>query len=129
LAIAPGADRDFALPAALFVIGVFSGAFYPLGLALLGERLPPTAIPRANAWFLSINCLGSLVSTPVSGFAMNRCGQQYIFWTGEVVVVAILLIWCLTRMNSRLRQRAMKSVCSTPNNVVSGLPAPRRNPS
>src|SRR5579871_571922 len=45
----------------LFLVGACSGAFYPLGLAVLGERLPGPRLARANAWYLAINCCGSLV--------------------------------------------------------------------
>src|SRR5205809_1086025 len=45
-----------AMAACLFLAGAYSGAFYPLGLAVLGERLPTLAIPRARACFLAINC-------------------------------------------------------------------------
>src|SRR6185437_7866372 len=37
------------LIALLFVLGAANGAMYPLGLALLGERIPPSAMARANA--------------------------------------------------------------------------------
>jgi MFS family permease len=106
LAIAPVAEPDIGLPVALFVIGVFSGAFYPLGLALLGERLPTTEIPRANAWFLSVNCLGSFVSTPLTGFIMKQTGQRAMFWTGEIVVVLVLVIWCFWRLKAQKPLRA-----------------------
>src|SRR5262249_59325786 len=45
----------------LFLLGACSSAFYPLGLALLGERIAPSELARANAWYLALNCLGSLV--------------------------------------------------------------------
>jgi MFS family permease len=93
LAGAPYADAAVGLPALLFVVGVCSGAFYPLGLALLGEKLPAAAIPRANAWFLGVNCLGSLVSPALSGGVMVRFGASALFWAAEIVVAGILLLW------------------------------------
>lgn len=106
LAAAPNCDREIALPVWLFVIGIFSGAFYPLGLALLGERLPPSEIPRANAWYLSVNCFGSLVSPLVSGPVMAFHGPQAMFWTGEAAIVGVLAIWLMTRLRSIKASRA-----------------------
>jgi MFS family permease len=97
LAIVPYADRDVGLPIWLFVIGVCSGAFYPLGLALLGERVPPSEIPKANAWYLGVNCFGSLVSPLVSGPVMEIHGPQAMFWTGEAAVLGVLLLWFIAR--------------------------------
>jgi MFS family permease len=97
LVVAPHADREVGLPFWLFVIGVFSGAFYPLGLALLGERLPPAEIPRANAWYLGVNCFGSLVSPIVSGPAMDEYGAEAMFWTSEAAVVGTLVLWLIAR--------------------------------
>ena len=103
LAFVPYADRDVGLPIWLFLIGVCSGAFYPLGLALLGERLEPAAIPRANAWFLGMNCFGSLVSPLVSGPVMERYGAHAMFWTGEVAIVGVLTLWLVSRWNQGRR--------------------------
>jgi len=96
LAAAPNADREVGLPVWLVVIGIFSGAFYPLGLALLGERIPASQLPQANAWYLGINCFGSLVSPPVSGWAMEHFGPASMFWICEIVIVGALLLWLLS---------------------------------
>lgn len=101
LAVVPYADRDVGMPIWLFLIGVCSGAFYPLGLALLGERVPPSEIPKANAWYLGVNCFGSLVSPIVSGPVMERHGSQAMFWTGEAAVVGLLVLWLAVRLSSR----------------------------
>ncbi len=97
LGAVPYADRDIGLPIWLFLIGVCSGAFYPLGLALMGERLEAVDIPRANAWYLGVNCFGSLVSPLVSGPVMHHYGSQAMFWTGEAVIVGVLLLWLASR--------------------------------
>jgi MFS family permease len=97
LAFVPYVDRDVGLPISLFLVGVCSGAFYPLGLALLGERLPPAEIPKANAWYLGVNCFGSLVSPLVSGPVMEAYSAQAMFWTGEAAVVGVLLLWIISR--------------------------------
>jgi MFS family permease len=98
LAAAPFADPANALPVCLFVIGVCSGAFYPLGLAMLGEKLPAEALPRANALFVGINCLGSLVSQPVSGYAMTEVGPHAMFWAAEALVLGVVALWAIAKI-------------------------------
>jgi MFS family permease len=104
LASTPGASDPVLRDALLATIGVCSGAFYPLGLAILGERVPPGQLARANAWYLSVNCFGSFVSPFVAGPAMEQFGPSAMFWTGEAVVVTVLVGWLATRR--RASQRA-----------------------
>src|SRR5262249_32564615 len=81
----------------LFLAGACSGAFYPLGLALLGEELPAATLARANAWYLAINCCGSLVGPVVTGAVMDRFGKPAMFVAGEAAVVGILICWLAFR--------------------------------
>jgi MFS family permease len=85
----------------LFLAGACSGAFYPLGLALLGERLPPPAVPRASAWFLAINCVGSVTGPAVVGEAMDRFGDQAMFWAGQAAIVLVLVAWATVQLRDR----------------------------
>ncbi len=77
------------LTAALFLVGACSGAFYPLGLAILGEKTPASQLARASAWYLGINCCGSLIGPIVTGFAMERYGKASMFTAGAAAV-----LWC-----------------------------------
>jgi MFS family permease len=77
----------------LFVCGACSTAFYPLGLALLGERLPAPALPRANGWYLAINCAGSMTGPALAGWAMDLLGKEAFFYTGETAVLLVLAVW------------------------------------
>lgn len=77
----------------LFAVGACSGAFYPLGLALLGERLPPAGLARGNAWFLAINCAGSLTGPAVAGAAMDLFGRGALFLAGGAAVGLVLVGW------------------------------------
>jgi MFS family permease len=81
-----------AAPLAIFLLVVAAGsaAFYPLGLALLGERTQTTGLARANAWFLGINCVGSLVGPIVAGSAMDWFGGEALFYSGEIALIAVL---------------------------------------
>ena len=74
----------------LLVAGVASGAFYPLGLALMGEKVTTADVPRANAWFLGVNSFGSLVGPAAAGAVMEALGPAALFPTSAAVVVAAL---------------------------------------
>jgi len=84
----------------LLLVGVCSGSLYPLGLALLGERLPASALPRANALYLGVNCFGSMVSPLVTGPAMRIWGPPAMFWSGQAVIVGVLVIWLIIRASN-----------------------------
>jgi MFS family permease len=77
----------------LFVVGACSGAFYPLGLAVLGERVPAAGLARANAWYLAINCAGSLTGPVICGAAMDRFGRGALFAVGAAAVGLVLAAW------------------------------------
>jgi MFS family permease len=86
----------------LFLVGACSGAFYPLGLAILGERLPQSGLARANAWFLAINCLGSLMGPDIMGEVMDRYGTGALFLTGLASVLLVLIMWAGVRFSAFL---------------------------
>jgi MFS family permease len=85
----------------LFAVGACSGAFYPLGLALLGERTPPEAMSRAGSWFLAINCLGSVAGPVVAGAAMERFGRASLVVTCGGAVGLVLTSWLVLRVCRR----------------------------
>lgn len=89
---------DIALAVGLFVLGACSAAFYPLGLALLGERVPASGLARASAWYLGINCLGSLLGPSVAGAAMDECGRRALFSVAAVVVLLVLVGWLAVQL-------------------------------
>jgi MFS family permease len=83
------------LAGCLFLAGACSSAFYPLGLALLGQQLPPSGLARASAWYMAINCCGSLIGPVLAGAAMDQFGKQAIFLTGLAAVLLIPAAWIL----------------------------------
>lgn len=94
---APAVSSRVCLAVSLFTIGACSGAFYPLGLAILGERVPASAVPRASAWYLAINCLGSLTGPALTGAVMERFGNRAMFPAGLAAVVGVLVVWLAVR--------------------------------
>jgi MFS family permease len=82
----------------LFLAGACSGAFYPLGLAILGERVAVAGLARASAWYLAINCFGSLIGPIVTGAAMDQFGKQAMFAAGAGAVLLVLASWGGSRL-------------------------------
>jgi MFS family permease len=77
----------------LFAVGACCATLYPLGLALLGDRVPPASLARANAWYLACNCLGSLTGPYLMGEAVDRAGWGAMFGVGAGAVAAVLGVW------------------------------------
>jgi MFS family permease len=86
----------------LFLLGACSSAFYPLGLSLLGERVAPSGLARANAWYLALNCLGSLTGPVLMGKAMDAFGKNALFAVGEVAVLLVACAWACVQLRARL---------------------------
>jgi MFS family permease len=93
------------LVGALLVAGACSTAFYPLGMTLLGERVPASAVARGNARFLTFNCLGSLVGPALCGVAMDHFGKPALFVVAEGAVVLVLAAWGIRLYAERQRDR------------------------
>jgi MFS family permease len=83
--------------ALLFVVGGCCAALYPMGLALLGERLPPEALGRANSWYLAWNGVGSLTGPVVMGLALTYGGPYALFASGAASVGVALACRALER--------------------------------
>jgi MFS family permease len=97
----PLAGTSPLLPLWLFVVGACSGAFYPLGLAILGERLHEADLDRANAHYLSLECLGSLMGPALMGVARDWAGETAMFGVGEMAVLIVFGGWLLQRWRGR----------------------------
>ena len=85
----------------LLVIGACSGALYPLGLAVLGERTAPADMSRAGARFLAINSVGSLIGPVVAGAAMELFGRGALFVSGGGAIGLVLVVWILSALKRR----------------------------
>jgi MFS family permease len=84
-----------ALWAAAFVLGACCGAQYPLGLALLGERVPAAALARANAWYLACNCAGSMTGPALMGLAIEHFGPGSEFPAGAAALALVVAVWAV----------------------------------
>ncbi len=94
--LAPSCPAPFALAVCLFVFGACSGAMYPLGLALLGEGLPASSLPRVYSWYLAAECAGSLMGAPAMGRARDVWGQGSMFAVGFAALGLVLAVWAAT---------------------------------
>jgi MFS family permease len=89
----------------LFLVGACSGAFYPLGLAILGEEMPETQLARASAWYLAINCCGSMVGPVISGKAMDLFGKPAMFVAALAALMAVIIGWAVSRLGQGRHRR------------------------
>jgi MFS family permease len=93
LLVIPWLTNAIGLGATLFVFGACAGAMYPLGLSLLTDRMPQSGLARAYAWYLAIECLGSVVGAAAVGKARDHLGEAAMFGVGLAAVAAVLVIW------------------------------------
>ena len=106
------------LSVCLFVLGTCCGAMYPLGLALLGDRVSPTGMARANACYLASNCAGSLTGPVLFGLVIDLFGQPSQFLAGMMSVAVVMGLWAVWGVRSspiRARQVATSGARSRSN--------------
>jgi MFS family permease len=103
----PFARSPLPLGGWLFLLGATCGALYPLGLALLGERVPPAGLAKANAWYLASNCAGSLSGPLLIGLAIDGFGLRAQFAVGAAAVLLVVGAWMV--LAQRSGDRSQKS--------------------
>jgi MFS family permease len=91
----PFCTRTEVLSVWLFLLGACCGALYPLGLALLGERLPAAALAQANAWYLASNCAGSLSGPMLLGLAIDFLGPDSQLFVCAAALVVAVAAWAI----------------------------------
>lgn len=94
------------LAAILFTFGACTGAMYPLGLSLLGDRIPASGLARAYAWFLIVECVGSVAGAAVMGHARDDWGETSMFAIGFLCLLAVLMLALLLRVSDRRSESA-----------------------
>jgi MFS family permease len=85
------------------VLGAAAGCFYPVGLSIIGESVRPSKLGAANALFSLMFGIGSLVGPAVSGFAMNRFGNVWLFYLPAILTAAFCLEILIFRNYERKR--------------------------
>lgn len=70
--------QSFLLTGAM--LGAVAGSFYPIGLSLIGELVSGKRLGAATALFTLLFGIGSLAGPTISGLAMNRLGDKWLFY-------------------------------------------------
>jgi MFS family permease len=127
LALVPFCPETVTLACCLFAFGACSGAMYPLGLALLGEGLADSSLARGYAWYMAIECVGSLTGAPAMGAARDLWGDGAMFPVGAAVVGLVVLVWFGLRSRQRSAESAARPTAAStprfPKNRTSALAA------
>ncbi len=81
------------------LLGAFAGTLYPIGLAILGARVPPARLGGANGLFTVFYGLGSVFGPAITGGIMVIVGpahsDQALFGTIGSLVLALLIMLLL----------------------------------
>lgn len=85
----------------LVIWGGASFGIYTVGLTILGQRFAAGDMARANAAFVMIYTVGSLVGPPISGAAMDIFGGRGLGWS-----LAVAYALCALAMVAMRRYRA-----------------------
>jgi MFS family permease len=93
------------LAIALCLLGMCCGALYPLGLALLGERVPSAGLAKSNACYLASNCIGSLCGPFVFGLVIDRFGLPSQFIAAIVSALLALVVWLASSIQKPKEKR------------------------
>jgi MFS family permease len=93
LVFLPWCDSLVVLGFWLFALGACSGAMYPLGLSLLGDKLGPGALARAYAWYLAMECVGSQMGAAAMGRARDVWSGSAMFSVGAAALVLVMLVY------------------------------------
>ncbi len=93
--------RPLALYPLTFLYVGAAGAFYTVGLALIGRSFPGGAMATANAAFIFAYGLGSLFGPPAAGVAMDAYDPFGLLWSAAG---AAALYLAAVTLSSRLRQ-------------------------
>jgi MFS family permease len=97
LMMIPLAGAGLCLAACLFLFGACSGAMYPLGLSLLGDKIADANLSRAYAWYMALECIGSQFGAAAMGRARNWWGEAAMFPVGLAAIAGVIILWLLVR--------------------------------
>lgn len=92
LAIVPQCDVSLMLGVWLFLLGACAGAMFPLGMSLLTDRVPPSLLAHAYAWYMMIECVGSNLGAALMGWSRDQWGETAMFPVGALGVIAVPLL-------------------------------------
>ena len=118
LLVIPWFTDAIGLGSVLFVFGGCAGAMYPLGLSLLTDRMPESGLARAYAWYLAIECVGSLVGAAAVGKARDLWGETAMFPVGLSAVVLVIATWIGLQYHWRNRRTSAPQFAAKENHTL-----------
>jgi MFS family permease len=74
------------------VMGLASGAIYPVGLSMIGDRTPPQQLGAANSLFTCAYSTGSILGPFSAGVLIDVYSPSVIFAPLAVVAAAFLAL-------------------------------------
>jgi len=89
-------------------IGAAAGSLYPIGLAIIGGIVSKKRLGSATSMFSLAFGFGSLVGPSVSGFAMARLGNQWLFYLPSILAIAFAME--LIALYKRISSQKSKSL-------------------
>jgi MFS family permease len=85
----------------LFLLGACSGAMYPLGLSLLGNKVSAGSLSRAFALYTTMECIGSAMGDTLMGKARDVWGDTAMFHVGAAALSVVLAMWIGVQIRAR----------------------------
>jgi MFS family permease len=73
------------------LLGGAAGSLYPIGLAMIGELVEHQRLGAATALFSLAFGTGSLIGPTISGLAMSRLGDSWLFYLPAALTAAFAL--------------------------------------
>lgn len=96
--------RSFLLTGAL--LGAAAGSFYPVGLSIIGEMASRERLGAANALFSLLFGIGSLTGPAISGLAMEKIGNGWLFYLPAILsAIFCVEVAALYRFTVKRRER------------------------
>lgn len=94
--------RGIAAEVVICLIGGVILAFYMIGLAILGERVPAQQLAAANAGYIIMYQSGAIVGPVAAGAAMTFAPVTgFILTVTGLMAISGLVLWLLHRRNAR----------------------------
>ena len=85
----------------LFLLGACSGAMYPLGLSLLGNKVSAGSLSRAFALYTMMECIGSAMGDSLMGSARDLWEDVAMFHVGTLALSVVLALWSAVQLRVR----------------------------
>jgi MFS family permease len=90
-------QHPYVIAASAVLLGLSLGTFFPVTLAMIGEKLAASEMHAGSGLFTAVFSYGCVAGPLCSAFLMSRFGDNHIF-----MLIVILLILLILRMTPKL---------------------------